>query len=211
MTFTRRVFLRWSTLATAAMGAVPAALRRLGAQQPVAPRELKGLEVKRLLPVASLVLPAELGAARLERATAQFSRWIAGFKAGEEIVHPYGSERLGVTGTSPAATWAAQLDALDTAARALDPANHPFALTTPAIRKRVLDDALAAAQLPSRVPSAISAPHIAIAMLAHFLDSPDARNLAYGRVIDPQSCRPLSGAPKEPVVLQRGGTSGRAG
>jgi hypothetical protein len=211
MTFTRRVFLRWSTLATAAIGAVPAALRRLGAQQPAAPRELKGLESRRLLPVAHLVLPAELGRVRIERAAVQFSRWIAGFKPGEETVHPYGSERLGVTGASPAASWSAQLDALDKAAGAIDPQSHPFALTTPEIRRKVLDEALAAAQLPARLPSALGAPHVAIAILAHFIDSPEARNLAYGRVIDPQACRPLTASPKEPVALQRAGTAGRAG
>jgi hypothetical protein len=58
------------------------------------------------------------------------------------------------------------------------------------------------------MPSAIAAPHVAIAILAHFLDSADARNIAYGRTIDPQTCRPLANSPKPPVVLQR---SGRAG
>jgi hypothetical protein len=211
MTFTRRVFLRWSALTSAALGALPLFRRRLDAQSGSAARELKGLEVKRLLPVAHLVLPRELGTGRIERATAQFARWIAGFKPGEETVHPYGSERLGATGASPAATWSSQLDALDKAATSLDSQKRSFALATPEIRKKVLDEALAATQLTARVPSALGAPHVAIALLAHFLDSAEARNLAYGRVIDPQACRPLTASPKEPVALQRGGTTGRAG
>lgn len=211
MTFTRRLFLRWSALTSAALGALPTVRRRLDAQPQPTARELKGLEVQRLLPVASLVLPGELGPARIQQAATQFSRWIAGFKSGEETVHPYGSDRLGTTAVSPAPTWAAQLDALDKAASALDASKRPFPSTTPEIRKQVLDEALAAVQLPARVPSALGAPHVAIALLAHFLDSPEARNLAYSRVIDPQTCRPLSASPKQPVMLQRGVATGRAG
>jgi hypothetical protein len=201
MTFTRRVFLRWSALTSAALGALPAFRRRLGAQ--AAPTGLKGLESTRLVPIARLVLPPELGEARIDQAAMRFAQWIAGFKPGEETVHPYGSERLGVTGASPAPAWIAQLDALDRSAVAADPNRLPFHLTTPGLRKRLLDDALAAAQLTARVPSAIAAPHVAIALLAHWLDSAEARNLAYGRVIDPQTCRPLAASPRQPVALQR--------
>jgi hypothetical protein len=208
MTFTRRLFVRWSALTSAALGALPV-FRKLGAQQrQAAPREFKGLGVDRLLPLAHQVLPAELGNARISQAATRFSRWIVEYRAGEETVHPYGSERLGTTGPAPFDAWVTQLNDLDQAAGKLDPRTQPFALTTPEIRKQVLDKALASVQVPSRVPSPITAPHVAIALLAHFLESPEARNVAYSRTIDPQTCRPLTNSPKEPVALQRAGRAG---
>jgi hypothetical protein len=207
MTFTRRLFLRWSAFASAAASAVPLLSRRLGSQQrgAVPPREMKGIEVRRLLPVAHVVLPAELGPARVERAAAQFARWIANYKEDEETLHPYGSDRLGATGRSPAVAWAAQLADLDTQARARDPRRLPFAQATIDVKHEVLSQALAGLPLAARVPAPLAAPHVAIALLAHFLESPEARNLAYERTIDPQTCRPLQAAPKEPVALRRAG------
>src|SRR5262245_51853048 len=108
MTFTRRLFLRWSAFASAA---IPLMRRALPAQGPSAPTAPKGLEAERLMPLAAVVLPQELGAARIERATREFTRWIGGYRAGEETVHPYGSERLGATGPAPFATWSEQLSA----------------------------------------------------------------------------------------------------
>jgi hypothetical protein len=179
----------------------------MGAQQATtaAPREARGLELRRLLPVAHVVLPAELGSARVERATAEFSRWIANFREDEETLHPYGSDRLGATGASPAAAWAGQLAALDSMASARDPQKRPFGLTTNEIKHEVLSQALAGLRLTARVPSAISAPHVAIALLAHFLESPEAHNLAYERTIDPKTCRPLVASSREPVALRRAG------
>jgi hypothetical protein len=207
MTFTRRLFLRWSAFASAAATAVPLLGRRLIAQQRAAtqPRELKGLEMRKLLPVAYVVLPAELGPARIERATIEFARWIANYKEDEETLHPYGSDRLGATGRSPAAVWAEQLAALDTMAGARDPHGHPFALTTNEIKHEVLSQALAGLRLTARVPAPLASPHVAIAMLSRFLESPEAHNLAYERTIDPKSCRPLPASPKEPVALRRAG------
>lgn len=206
MSLSRRIFVGWSAMASAAIAALPfLRARAQTGRAAAAPRELKGLELARLLPVAHLVLPQELGNVRLERATVAFSRWIAGYKAGEETLHPYGSDRLGSTGASPAQSWVMQLDALDKAAGALDPHSHPFALTTLDIKRKVLTEALTAAQLPSRVPPPLAAPHVAIAILSHFLDSADGKNLAYGRVLNEKTCRPLSASPIAPVALQRNG------
>mgnify|MGYP002632010836 CR=1 FL=1 len=179
--------------------------RAFGAEMPSAAEQaaVQGLDAKALEPLAAAVLPAELGSGRIQAEALAFSRWIAGYRAGEETLHPYGSERLGVTGPSPAAKWASQLTALDSAARAAH--GKSFADVTAAQRSALVRQALSAVQLNARVPSPIAAPHVAIAMLSHFLETPAATNLAYDRVIDPQQCRPLASSPLEPVALRRGG------
>ena len=203
MNLTRRVFLRWSALASAALAFTR---RRAHAQsKPSAqpPGELNGLEAKALLPLAHAVLPRELGAARIERATGAFAQWIAGYREGEELIHPYGSERIGATGPSPAVKWATQLTALNDAARAAH--QRPFQELPVADRTALVQQALAGVPFNPRVPAPIAAPHIALGLLAHFLDSPDATNLAYNKVIDSKQCRPLATSLREPVALQRGG------
>jgi hypothetical protein len=203
MNLTRRVFLRWSALASAALGV----MRRRGYAQSKPgvqpPGELKGLEAKALLPLAHAVLPSELGAARIERATGAFAHWIAGYRENEELIHPYGSERIGATGPSPAGKWATQLTELNAAARAAH--QRTFQELPVADRTALVQQALAGVPFNPRVPAPIAAPHIALGLLAHFLDSPDATNLAYDKVIDPKQCRPLATSPREPVALQRGG------
>lgn len=217
MSPSRRIFVRIAAAATAALGALPLVGRRAlgqGGRGSTAPgrapgsaaaQRVSGLTVPTLLPVASAVLPAELGAARIERATAAFARWIASFKAGEETLHPYGSERLGTTGASPAAMWAEQLTALDADARASH--GGPFRTQSLANRTALVQAALAKVQLGARLPSPISAPHVAIALLAHFAESAEGVNLAYSRTIDPKQCRPLASAPNIPVTIGRGGRS----
>jgi hypothetical protein len=209
LTLSRRLLVRCLALAAAALGAVAGLTRRARAASPASepqggtPRELPGLTVRKLLPLAYAVLPSELGPARTERAAVAFARWIARYREGEETVHPYGSDRLGVTGPSPAARWAQQLAQLDADARAANA--MPFEELSRAERSSLVQAALAGVQFTARVPSPAAAPHVALGLLAHFLDSADATNLAYGRVIDPLTCRPLANSPRQPVALQRAG------
>lgn len=210
MELTRRVFVRWSTFASAALAF---ARRGAGAQStPTAkqPGALKWLDVQSLLPIAYVMLPAELGAPRIERATVEFAKWIANYRENEELLHPYGSERISKTGPSPAVKWAEQVRALNEAAAANDPHAHGFTFQSVADRTALLGAALAEVQFSARVPSPAAAPHVALALLAHFLDSPDATNLAYSKVINAKQCRPLADSPKEPVALQRAARGGRA-
>ncbi len=211
MSLSRRIFVR----VAAAVAALPFIGRRAdgrakqGTAAPgrsasaAATQGAPSLSVQALLPVANVVLPAELGAARVERATTAFARWIGAFKAGEETLHPYGSERLGATGASPAAKWVDQLTALDAAARAAH--GGVFREQSLANRTALVQAALAREQLGARFPSPITAPHVAIALLAHFAESAEGVNLAYARTIDPKQCRPLAGSPSIPVPISRGG------
>lgn len=202
MSLTRRVFFRMSALASAAL-----AFTRRGAQAQAraaqTPAGAAGLSVPALLPMAYAVLPAELGAPGIERATTAFSRWIGAYRAGEELLHPYGSERLGATGPSPAPKWAAQLAALNVEGTARH--GRPFRELTVAQRTDVVQADLAGVQFTARMPAPLTAPHVAIALLAHFVASPDATNLAYLRQIDAKKCRPLAASPSAPVALRRGG------
>ena len=208
MSLSRRLFLRWSAVATAALAVTR---RRMGAQARanVQPAQAPGLDVRVLVPLAQAVLPAELGPARTDRAAAAFAKWVAGYREGEELLHPYGSERLGKTGPSPTLKWAEQLRALSTAAETTH--KRPFATLTIAQRAALIQEALVTVQVGARVPAPSAAPHVAIALLAHFLESPDATNLAYKKVIDAKQCRPLATSSKEPVPLQRAGARGRSG
>lgn len=205
MPLSRRLFLRWSAAASAILTAV----RRAPAQGRAPAAAPVGLDQAKLLPLAQAVLPGELGAAMTERAAGEFARWIAGYRPGEETLHPYGSEKLGATGASPVAAWTAQLAALDAAAQAKH--SRSFRDVSVADRRALVESVLATVQVGARPPAVAAAPHVAIAQLAHFLESKDAANLAYGRVIDAKQCRPLADSPKMPVPLRRAGARGGQG
>ncbi|MDQ8165644.1 MAG: hypothetical protein P3A28_07800 [Gemmatimonadota bacterium] len=215
MSPSRRIFVRIAAAAAAALGALPfvsSRARGQGGRGSPAPGQAPGsaaaqgasrLNVSALLSLAYVVLPAELGAARVERATTAFARWIGSYRAGEETLHPYGSERLGATAPSPVAKWAEQLAALN--ADSLAAHGAPFSEQSLANRTALVQAALAKVPLGPRMPSPISAPHVAVALLAHFAESAEGVNLAYSRTIDPKQCRPLAASPNIPVQIGRGG------
>lgn len=205
MVQTRRVFVEWSAAVAAWLGL---ARRPVAAGVPQAPG-VAGLGARDLLPLAQTVLPGELGAAGVERATNEFVAFIADYRRGAETVHPYGSERLGRVGEFSPAKWVAQLRALDDAARARH--RRAFADVPVADRRTLVQEALASANVGARVGQRLAAPHVALGLLTHFLDTPAATNLAYQRVIDPRQCRPLAESSRLPVPLRResGGGVGR--
>lgn len=203
---TRRSFTRWSAAVTAwlAWARRPAAARP---RPPLQSGNVAGLGARDLLPLAQAVLPAELGPAGIERAVQEFATLIAGYRPGMETLHPYGAERLGRVADFTPAPWVAQLRALDAAARARY--RRAFGDLTIADRQVLVQEALAAATSGNRIGQKLAAPHVALGLLTHFLDSPAATNLAYQRVIDPRQCRPLAAAPQVPAPLRRA-AGGRA-
>ena len=80
-------------------------------------KEASSLERAALLALGGAVLPAELGEAGVGRVVGDFERWLAGYRAGAELLHGYGTAEVRRTGPSPAARWAAQLRQLDAGAR----------------------------------------------------------------------------------------------
>jgi gluconate 2-dehydrogenase subunit 3-like protein len=205
MRLTRRSFLAWVAGLAAATGwgrrrshaATITADRRTAASQ--------SLDANTVAKLGEVMLPSELGPDGIERVSRGFTVWLAGYREGAEVVHPYGSPRLDYTGASPVSRWREQLAALDRAAR--ERHGRAFTALARAERDALVRSALAAERL-DRVPDPLDANHVAVALAAYYFTSADANDLCYRARIGRRQCRPLSNAPREPVALPvRRGTS----
>lgn len=144
------------------------------------------------------VLPSELGRAGTLAAVTGFQRWIAGYRENVELVHGYGTSALERSGPTPATRWAAQLDALDRIARA-EGARSFAAL--PLERRREIVRRELEAMKADRIGAVGRAPHVALALLAHWYDTPDATDRCYQAHISKESCRPLAASARKPLPL----------
>ena len=189
-TLSRRAFLGW--LATV----VPAAalVRRAHAAAIVDISANAGT----LRAIGDVVLPSQLGKSGTTAAVNSFQRWIAGYREGVELVHGYGTSRLDFTAPTPATRWASQLDAIG--ARSRKQHGHSFADLPVAQRRDMIREELSAMKV-ERLPSVVRAPHVALALLAHFYASPEATDLCYGAHIGKQTCRPLPVSSRRPLPL----------
>ena len=52
-----------------------------------------------------------------------------------------------------------------------------------------------------RMPGVADAAHVALALLAHFYESPGAADLCYDAQIGKNQCRPLAASPRKPLPL----------
>jgi hypothetical protein len=151
--------------------------------------------------LAEVVLPAaSLGRTGLRRATTAFRAWGTDYREGAELNHGYGTSRLRLTGPTPLTRWTTQLDALDAAARAAH--NKAFRALNVAERTALVR-AVLQGQRVDRMPSVADAPHVALALVAHFYDSSAANDLCYEAKIGRATCRPLGEAPRKPLPLLR--------
>ncbi len=148
--------------------------------------------------LAETVLPGALGGPRTAAVAAGFQRWIAGYREGAELLHGYGTSKLERTGPTPATRWAQQLDALK--ARASKQHGKAFAMLTVAQRQSLVQTDLDAIKA-DRIPAVAQAPHVALALLAHFYGSREANDLCYDAVIARESCRPLAGSSRKPLPM----------
>src|ERR1041385_598580 len=71
--------------------------------------EFPGEHAATLREIAVMVLPREVDAGRI---TADFVRWVNGYRAGAETDHGYGNTRIRAKGPSPAPEYVRQLAAL---------------------------------------------------------------------------------------------------
>lgn len=190
LTFSRRAFL--GTLAAT----VPATwlVRRAHA----AAVDDIAADTGTLRALGEAVLPSALGGAGIATSVDNFQRWIAGYREGVELVHGYGTSALARSGPTQATRWAAQLAALDTSARRTH--GRPFAALTPAQRRALVQSDLDALEA-DRIPPITRAPHVALALLAHFYSSAGATDLCYEAAIQRQLCRPLAAASRKPLPL----------
>ena len=153
-----------------------------------------------LAALGAAVLPSDLGADGTTRVVADFQRWMAGYRPGAEANHGYGTGRIERVPTDPRPRWNAQLAALDTDARRSG--GQSFA-ALPRERRQALVRAALAGERGEALPSPLAARHVALALLAHFYDSPAATDLCYNARIGRQQCRPLAAQRDQPVALGR--------
>jgi hypothetical protein len=137
--------------------------------------------------LASVVLPAELGAAGIDSVTAGFVAWVRGYRAGAEMDHGYGFTRLRTKGASPAPAYLQQLAAL---------------------RGRVDEATLTAALRAANVtdlPRTPGASHVAADLMAFYFRGSDANDLCYRAAIGRDLCRGLAGSDRPPAPLKGNG------
>ena len=189
----RRAFLGWLAASVPATAFVRRAHAASVVHLASDPRTLRAL--------GDVVLPAELGAMGTAAAVASFQRWITGYRAGAELVHGYGTSRLDFAGPTPATRWSSQLDHLDSTARSRFA--KPFAELPVAQRREMVAADLTMLKVDG-LPSLGRAPHVALALLAHFYGSPEATDICYQAGIGKQTCRPLASASRKPLPLAEG-------
>jgi hypothetical protein len=148
--------------------------------------------------LAAAVLPSELGRAGTIRVAREFRDWGANYRENAELVHGYGTSRLRATGPSPLTRWTTQLDELEAQAQS----KHQQRFRDLGVVQRAdLVRAALAGQRLDRMPSVVDANHVAVALLAHFYDSPAATDLCYSAQIGKQTCRPLSAQARKPLPM----------
>jgi hypothetical protein len=155
-------------------------------------------DARALRALGDAVLPSELGTAGVTAAVGAFQRWIAGYREHAELLHGYGTSALQHAGPTPATRWASQLDQLEGDARAKH--GKPFADLPLDARRAMVRDALDS-QKSDRIPSVGRAPHVALALLAHWSASPEATDLCYAAHVGRQTCRPLAAQARKPLPL----------
>jgi hypothetical protein len=188
----RRILLQWMG---AALGAIPLPAR-LRAQAGLSPGD-----EARLRALAEVVLPQEIGRPQQDAVVARFLGWMRDYRAGADTDHGYGVTRLRRLAASPAAKYAAQLEALDTAARAR---GRGFADLGPDERRAIVDAAITAAKI-ERLPARPDGGHVATDLLGFFFNSVEANDLCYQAAIGRDQCRTLAGSSDRPAPLARGG------
>jgi hypothetical protein len=150
-----------------------------------------------LIAIAEVVLPAE---ADHKTAVDAFTRWVREYREGADTDHGYGNTRVRATGPSPARNYAAQIAALESAARA---ANAPgFAKAPLDVRRAIIEHAIADAKI-ERLPSRPTGGHVATDLMGHYFASSPASDLCYGAAIGRDQCRGLPGSDKAPAPLRR--------
>ena len=179
----RRAFLGWIAAAIP-VGAIVRRAHALSVDHLAA-------DQRTLRAVGEVVLPSSLGSGGTAAAVARFQQWIAGYREGAELLHGYGTSKLEKAGRTPATRWATQLAQLDA---------KRFA-ELPLERRREIIRAELAALKVDRIGTVGSAPHVAVALLAHFYASPEATDLCYQSKIGKQTCRPLATSSRQPLPL----------
>jgi len=193
MTTDRRTFLSQAAASVAAF-TVAGDISRAPQQRPAA--------ASRALDAPLLAALGESGRARAVRA---FREWIAAYVPVSEEMHGYGYAEITYTAADPAPGWNAQLQGMDLLARKQFGAG--FAALKPDKRDTLVGAQLAGVRNGRLPANPIAAPHVAIALLAHWANSSEATDFAYGVRIGKDNCKSLADSPRKPLPLAPGGKS----
>ena len=142
--------------------------------------------------IAEVVLPAE---ADRVAAVRRFNEWMANYREGADTDHGYGNTRVRPTGPSPARNHAAQIAALDAAAKAQGAPG--FAGATLEQRRAILEAAITDAKV-DRLSARPTGAHIATDLMGHYFGSSEANDLCYQAAIGRDACRGLANSDKPP-------------
>ena len=170
-----------------ALGVLAAPALRLSSEA-----EAQQPERAALAAIAEVVLPSE---ADRKAAVAAFVAWHDSYKEGADTDHGYGNTRIRVTGPPPSRNYAAQIEALDVAARAAGAAS--FAAASVEQRRSLIEAAIAAAGV-ERLPARPTGAHVATDLMGHYFNSSVANDLCYRAAIGRDDCRGLPGSEHAP-------------
>lgn len=187
----RRTLLQ---LAASAAAVLPFESLRLLAQ----PRELTPEAIASLRAIAPTVLPASLGAERLNAIVDKFAEWARGYREGVPLQHGYGHPRLVRTGPTPVPKYLTQLAALDADARARGAGWGALDLEA---RRSIVDAALTKAGVKT-LPARPTGQHVVSDLMALYFRSTDANDYCYNAQIGRQVCRPIQITTKKPEPLK---------
>ena len=151
--------------------------------------------------LGAAILPSELGVKGIASAVDAFQRWITGYREHAELLHGYGTSALSYSGPTPATRWAAQLSALEKAARR--DGSRSFAALTLEQRRTLVRSELAGLKITG-MPAVGHAPHVAVALLSHWYGGSDATDRCYRASIGKLQCRPLAASARAPLPLAGG-------
>jgi hypothetical protein len=183
----RRTLLQW-------LGGLAAVLPFERIRVFAQPRELTPAAVATLREVAPTVLPSELGAARINAVVDRFVVWTRGYREGVPLAHGYGHPRLVRSGATPAATYIAQLAALENEAR--DKGGRWSALDADA-RRAILDAAFTKAGVRN-LPPRPAGQHVVADLMALYFRSSEANDDCYRALINREVCRPIAFTTRRP-------------
>lgn len=161
-------------------------------------RAVQQIDRSTLAALAEVALPTSIGKEERTATVAGFEKWLAGYRGGAELLHGYGTSEIHRAPPSPAPKWRAQLHALDEAARQRHA--RPFAEVDHATATALLEAALGDIHSPA-LPAIATAPHVALGLLAFWVDLPAGYDQGYGRHIGRFGCRPLAKSSDRPEPL----------
>jgi hypothetical protein len=145
-----------------------------------------------LVALADVVLPAE---SNRKAAVGAFVSWLDHYKEGADTDHGYGVTRVRATGPSPSKNYAAQIAALDAAARSM---GAPSFARAPLDQRRAIVEAAIAGSKIDRLPARPAGGHIATDLMGHYFNSSAANDLCYRAAINRDACRGLVGSEGPP-------------